>query len=44
MRLQKGRQGERWLVKFEHRLKWNFCLKAAMMPRNRRDDDEAYAP
>ncbi len=35
---------ERWLAKFEHRLKWNFCLNSASMPRNRREDDEAYPP
>jgi hypothetical protein len=37
-----GRQ--RWLAKFEHWDKWNFCLNSAMMPWNRRDDDEAYPP
>jgi hypothetical protein len=35
---------ERWLAKFEHWDKWNFCLNSAMMPWNRRDDDEAYPP
>jgi hypothetical protein len=35
---------ERWLAKFGHRDKWNFCLKAAIMPQIRRDDDEAYPP
>ena len=35
---------QRWLAKFEHRLKWNFCLNSANMPRNRRDDDEAHPP
>jgi hypothetical protein len=35
---------ERWLAKFEHWDKWNFCLNSAMMPRNRRDDDKAYPP
>ena len=35
---------ERWLAKFGHRDKWNFCLTAAIMPQIRRDDDEAYPP
>jgi transcriptional regulator GlxA family with amidase domain len=35
---------ERWLAKFGHVDKWNFCLRAAMMPRIRREDDEASAP
>jgi hypothetical protein len=35
---------QRWLAKFEHWDKWNFCLNSAMMPWNRRDDDEAYPP
>jgi len=35
---------KRWLAKFEHGDKWNFCLNSAMMPENRRDDDEAYPP
>jgi hypothetical protein len=39
------RRGEqRWLAKFEHWDKWNFCLNSAMMPANRRDYDEAYPP
>jgi hypothetical protein len=46
--LSHGRLGvsgpERWLAKFEHWDKWNFCLNSAMMPWNRRDDDEAYPP
>jgi len=35
---------KRWLAKFEHWAKWNFCLNSARMPRNRRYDDEAYPP
>ena len=35
---------ERWLAKFEHRDKWNFCLNSAIMPLNRRAYDEAYPP
>ncbi len=35
---------KRWLGKFAHLLKWNFCLNSAMMPENRREDDEAYPP
>jgi proline dehydrogenase len=37
-------RSERWLAKFEHWDKWNFCLNSAMMPANRRDYDEAYPP
>ncbi len=35
---------QRWLAKFEHRDKWNFCLNSAIMPLNRRAYDEAYPP
>jgi hypothetical protein len=38
------KQQQRWLAKFEHLDKWNFCLKAAIMPQIRRDDDEAHPP
>jgi len=35
---------QRWLAKFGQVDTWNFCLRAAMMPRIRREDDEASAP
>jgi hypothetical protein len=37
-------RSKKWLAKFEHSDKWNFCLNSAMMPWNRRDDDAAYPP
>ena len=38
----KGRQ--RWLAKFGQVDKWNFCLRAARMPRIRSDHDETSTP
>jgi putative transposase len=35
---------ERWPGKFGQLDKWSFCLKAARMPRTRRDHDETDAP
>jgi TolB-like protein len=35
---------ERWLAKFGQVDKWNFCLRAARMPRIRSDDDETSTP
>src|SRR5271165_6809531 len=33
-------ENERWLAKFGQVDKWNFCLRAARVPRVRRDHDE----
>jgi hypothetical protein len=34
----------RWLTKFGQVDKWNFCLRAARVPRIRSDDDETSSP
>jgi transposase-like protein len=36
--------GQRWLGKFGQGDKWNFCLRAARMPRIRREHDQADTP
>jgi len=35
---------ERWLAKFGQVDKWNFCLRAARVPRFRSDHDETSSP
>jgi hypothetical protein len=36
--------GESWLGKSGQRDKWSFCLIAAMMTANRRDNEQTTAP
>ncbi|HEY1933783.1 MAG TPA: hypothetical protein VGG99_17355, partial [Acetobacteraceae bacterium] len=35
---------QRWPAKFGQLDKWSFCLRAASMPRNRRDNDQTIPP
>src|SRR5450759_3365610 len=37
-------QDQSWLGKSGQRDKWSFCLIAAMMPANRRDNEQTTAP
>jgi hypothetical protein len=39
-----GSGAKRWLTKFGQVDKWNFCLRAARVPRIRSDDDETSSP